>query len=364
MVHAYEPCQRNSRFLIRNIAENNIGNCAIHTEGLYSEACRGTMKQHAGGNSGCYYFEKSDTGDISCIPLDSHAHSEVDFIKLDTEGSELHVLKGAEQTLRTWKPLVQIECNSLSETLFGIQSKETIMYLKSLGYVEFDTSDHLNIFLYCPELPSRIVCFWTGTNPMNQVRQECLERLRENAGVDVTLVTPENLETFILQAHPLHPAYQYLSETHKADYLRTYFMHFYGGGYSDIKKAESSWAPHFGQLRNSHAWICGYPEIEGGVAYPPNKDHWSDLIGNGAYICKPQTPMTTEWYTRMLALMDSKLEALMHHPATYPGDCAENGTGYPIEWNEMLGRIFHDISFKYLTRLLRTLPTPDMYNYK
>ena len=53
------------------------------------------------------------------------------------------------------------------------------------------------------------------------------------------------LDKYILQEHPLHQSFNYLSETHKADYLRTYFMRFHGGGYSDIKKTSGSWIDSF-----------------------------------------------------------------------------------------------------------------------
>jgi hypothetical protein len=173
----------------------------------------------------------------------------------------------------------------------------------------------------------------------------------------VLLVTKGNLAGYILPDHPLHPAYQYLSETHKADYLRTYFMHFHGGGYSDIKKASGSWIESFTQMNTTDAWMCGYKEIEGGVAYAPNADKWRVMVGNGAYICKPQTELTAKWYSEMLALLDSKLDALRLHPSSFPQDCSEVSP-YPIGWNEMLGRIFHRVSYEYSDKIINILPMP------
>jgi hypothetical protein len=155
-----------------------------------------------------------------------------------------------------------------------------------------------------------IYCFWTGDNEMTASRKESLENLKNISECDVVLITKRNLNPYILEEHPLHPAYQYLSETHKSDYLRTYFMNFHGGGYSDIKKTSESWKSSFELLRKSDKWMCGYAEIEGGVGYAPNADKWRELIGNGAYICKPQTPLTKEWYRRMISLLDLKLEDL------------------------------------------------------
>ena len=93
------------------------------------------------------------------------------------------------------------------------------------------------------------------------------------------------------------------------------------------------------------------------IAYRPVAEFYSELIGNGAYICKPMTELTQEWYNEMIILLDSKLQALIQFPATYTRDCSETSNGkYPMGWNEMLGRIFHKVCYKYKDKLLNTLP--------
>jgi len=198
---------------------------------------------------------------------------------------------------------------------------------------------------------------------MSDAREKCLANLIEISKCNVVLVTKDNLNKYILPDHPLHPAYFFLSETHKADFLRTYFMNFHGGGYSDIKRTTGSWIPAFESLRTSDKWMCGYAEIPGGVAYAPHHNKWRELIGNGAYIAKSQTPLTQEWYAAMMALLDTKFEQLKLNPAKGPQDCAP-GSGYPIEWNEMLGRIFHKVAYKYKDNLLNTLPISIFHNYR
>ncbi len=214
-----------------------------------------------------------------------------------------------------------------------------------------------------------ICCFWTGKNELTQNRIKCLNQFKKMCGCNLIFINTSNLSKFILNDHPLHPAYEYLSETHKADYLRTYFMHFYGGGYTDIKQTTGSWVNSFKQLMsNNNKWICGYPELdESCIAYPPVADKWRQLIGNGCYICKPRTPLTTEWYNEMIALLDTKLERLKQYPATHPqeiGNSSINHKGYPIEWNEMLGRIFHKLCYKYNEHVLNTLPVLIFSNYR
>jgi len=202
---------------------------------------------------------------------------------------------------------------------------------------------------------------------MSSTRKACLEQLRAVSECNVILVTPDNLAGYLFPYAPLHEAYNYLSETHKADYLRTYFMHFHGGGYSDIKRATGSWRQAFADLETAgpEKWVNGYKEVDGGVGYPPAIPHWRELVGNGAYICRPQTALTHAWYSAMIALLDERLPRLRAHPARHPQDfhgCG--GSAYPLEWNEMLGRIFHRICFGFRNRLLQTVPPCVFTDYR
>jgi hypothetical protein len=210
-----------------------------------------------------------------------------------------------------------------------------------------------------------IYCFWTDYNPMSEQRKRCLEQFRNVSECNVILVTPDILNDYILKEYPLHPAYQYLSQTHKADYLRTYFMNFIGGGYSDIKYTTGSWKKAFDDLSKADdKWMIGYKEINGGVAYPPLVNEYEVLIGNVAYICKPNTPLTNVWYNEMIKLLDNKLDSLKQNPAQHPRDhLGFNGSKYPLEWNEMLGRIFHRVSYEYREKLMNTLPISIFHSY-
>jgi hypothetical protein len=210
-----------------------------------------------------------------------------------------------------------------------------------------------------------IYVFWTGDNEITQNRINSLEQLKTVSNCKVVVVTKDNLHQYILPNEPIHPAYEYLSFTHRADYLRTYFMNFHGGGYSDIKRTTGSWIPTFDELENTDYWIAGYTEVEGGVGFTPLINNYKELIGNGCYICKPQTPLTKEWYSSMISLLDEKLPKLIEFPATFPQDCAEVSNGkYPIEWNEMLGRIFHRVCYNYKDKLLHTLPISEFTYYR
>ena len=213
----------------------------------------------------------------------------------------------------------------------------------------------------------KIYCFWTGSNQMSENRRRSLDSMEAITGCKVLCIYKDDVKKYILPEHPLHEAYEYLSETHKADYLRTYFMHFYGGGYCDIKRSSGSWLKAFNDLENSDKWIIGYNEImPSHIAGPPElQENFTELIGNGSYICKPNTYLTKEWYSEMLKLLDKKLEMLKKYPSTFPQDRSEvSGGKYPIGWIEMLGNIFHSVSYKYRDKLMNTLPRIITEDYR
>ena len=39
--------------------------------------------------------------------------------------------------------------------------------------------------------------------------------------------------------------------------------------------------------------------------------NWKELIGNGAYISKPNTPLTNEWYNEMIALLEKSNQIMV-----------------------------------------------------
>ena len=224
---------------------------------------------------------------------------------------------------------------------------------------------------------NRLFCFWTGDNEMPDARRRAL-RTMSSSKLDVCLITKNNLAQWEVKGNPIHPAYAYLSAVHRADYLRVYFMHHYGGGYSDIKNINDSWVPAVDDLINSNAFGVGYKEVgPRGVAMLRSWKYillvlnWKYLLGNGAYIFKPGTEFTKKWLERTEICLSRKLNELKSNPARHPEDykgrklSKEGGhlidySKYPLRWSEMLGDIFHPLCYEYRGELLNSLPAPDL----
>jgi hypothetical protein len=71
--------------------------------------------------------------------LDSYNLSNVDVIKIDVEGSELHVLEGAPTLIDTQQPLIQVELRDTHCKRFGYTPDDIIQYVMGKGdYVMSD----------------------------------------------------------------------------------------------------------------------------------------------------------------------------------------------------------------------------------
>ena len=216
-----------------------------------------------------------------------------------------------------------------------------------------------------------IYAFWTGANQMSPSRAACLDTLINYSKCDVVLVTPDNLKKFVVPSSPLHSSYEHLSLTHKSDYLRCYFMHHHGGGYSDIKETVSSWAPAFDDLTKSSAYVNGYPELSpdcvamvGGELYAELRKNYRKVVGCSAFMCKPKTPFTLDWINEVHRRLDYYEPYLSKAPSVHPqekrGMVIEGKLSeYPLLWTEILGNIFHPLCLKYSDRILQSLPPCD-----
>lgn len=228
-----------------------------------------------------------------------------------------------------------------------------------------------NICHYTNPVDRVIYCFWTDNNEMSENRKKCYQSIIDNVGVDVKMITPKELPLYIKKDSPLHPAYKYLSSVHKADYLRCYFMHHYGGGYCDIKEMTHSWKKAFDKMDSMDSLFLGYREIGWYGAAFQNidnpalandiKTYWRLLAGNGAYIFRPNTPFTNEWFDEVNSRLNTFFPSLKEHPATDPFGKENN---YPIPWANILGNIFHPLCLKYNEKIIfckKIMPSFENY---
>ena len=74
-------------------------------------------------------FDDQTKTEVECHKLDDMYTGTPSIIKVDVEGHELEVLKGAENTIRKYMPTLLIE-------IFNFENSEVAKYIKTLGYDE------------------------------------------------------------------------------------------------------------------------------------------------------------------------------------------------------------------------------------
>ncbi|MGB0126559.1 MAG: hypothetical protein WBP72_02895, partial [Rhodocyclaceae bacterium] len=111
---------------------------------------------------------------------------------------------------------------------------------------------------------------------MSDNRLQAIWTIFSNTGCPIAFVNRHTLFQWLKPGFPLHPAFPYLSSTHKADYLRCYLMHHYGGGYTDIKPTAKTWGEYFEQIENSGKLALGYTELAHGI--PHVEGEFGDLL--------------------------------------------------------------------------------------
>lgn len=235
------------------------------------------------------------------------------------------------------------------------------------------------------KVPFVVWCYWEG-KPMNSNRLNSFELLKQNIGVHIQLVTPENLSEFVLADFPLHDAYMYLSVVHRSDYIRAYLLHHYGGGWHDVKATEVSFENCWEEFSNSDIWLIGRPELPNGAApvFLENGEsismYWDKLITVPAWIGIKQTAFSKELLEGIEQILDENYELLRRYPAKHAREkytkpknllhrtllfikkTAEGrNPNYPLEWT-LFGNVFHPLVLKYQTHVSKKLPIDSVKN--
>lgn len=132
-VHAFEPVDEYAEVFARNVA----GNRQLHRVAL-GEAYGAVAMREYPANTGQAHVDQGVDGDITMLALDSYGMKCIDLVKIDVEGYELQVVKGAERTLLENRPLLVIEQRGCEEVNFGRKRDEALEWLLELGMVELD----------------------------------------------------------------------------------------------------------------------------------------------------------------------------------------------------------------------------------
>lgn len=133
-VVTFEPDPANFQCLAENLAARDGLQRIVAFPSALGEAqgqCQPIVVE--ADNCGAHRVGPSLNGSISIVPLDYLALTKCDAIWLDVEGFELFALKGAENTIRKFWPVIICEEKNLGE-VYGIGRHDVETYLENLGY--------------------------------------------------------------------------------------------------------------------------------------------------------------------------------------------------------------------------------------
>jgi len=132
-VEIFEPVEEFRKCLHRNLKDRNIDNYKIQPFALGSKEQQ-THIDIDPENSGNTHINHNSKTVVDVKKLDNFNYDHVDFIKIDTEGYEYFVLKGAEKTIKKHKPTIVVEIKDKHLERFNSSSKEIHKFLKGLNY--------------------------------------------------------------------------------------------------------------------------------------------------------------------------------------------------------------------------------------
>ena len=129
--YAFECDNTNFRLLKDNLSINNIHNCSAHLLGISDKKSNEILRRDPnhfgfhtlGTNVQRFKEDRASNIIVSTIDLDSFVNENnipyISFIKIDTEGCELNILKGAKNTILNFKPKILLEFNDVNLQQFN-----------------------------------------------------------------------------------------------------------------------------------------------------------------------------------------------------------------------------------------------------
>ncbi len=180
-VHTFEPVPPNlgiMRHTIKTLALNNV---TVHPYGCGDKpgsAMFCVLLDHGVPQLGWPRPQEAQGLRFDCeiVRLDDVVDSKIGFLKIDVDGAELLVLRGAQQILRESRPVILFEAGGYTRD-FGYEQQDVFDFLSSFGYRFFSggctskTLEPREGFTVAEDyfaLPSEVLP--AGSTPLDEVR--------------------------------------------------------------------------------------------------------------------------------------------------------------------------------------------------
>jgi len=139
-VHAFEPVAAHRKCWDKNVRDPLLANHALGPLRCELALHYCALGDHEGSvsirteptSSGDSRVDGA--GDIPMHTLDSFNLQDVDLIKIDCEGFEVPVLRGAEETIARCKPVIVVEQKPGHAVRYGLGDTDAVPWLQARGY--------------------------------------------------------------------------------------------------------------------------------------------------------------------------------------------------------------------------------------
>ncbi|CAN1525185.1 Methyltransferase FkbM [Paracoccaceae bacterium] len=126
-VHVFEPQGVLVPVIQRTLALNGIENATVHQKVVADGSARLALGRQRHFSLGETTFVARDDGEYQSISIDEMNLPQVDYVKIDFEGTKMMALRGMQQTLEKFKPVICTEFR-------GRDINEQVEFLGALGY--------------------------------------------------------------------------------------------------------------------------------------------------------------------------------------------------------------------------------------
>jgi len=144
-VLAFEPSPRERNSLLTHLRLNRCRNVDVEGVALGSKSGRGELFIVQGRETGCNCLRPPNVPEPTIkvsIPIDTldsclqrRGIDHADFMKIDVEGAELEVLRGATGLLKgRLRPIILAEVQDLRTAAWGYPAKEIVDFLRQYDY--------------------------------------------------------------------------------------------------------------------------------------------------------------------------------------------------------------------------------------
>lgn len=143
-VIAFEPMDWARNKLNKNISLNNFSNISVEKIALSDKHETQTLRFRSNWPLDNHYQQEANVKqNITLETLDNYVKKmdiKVDLIKIDVDGYEYKIFKGAHHLLKTHKPIICTEIGHTTQRV-GDSVEEMIKFLSSLGYNFYSIKD-------------------------------------------------------------------------------------------------------------------------------------------------------------------------------------------------------------------------------